>query len=67
MNSQSLRIGIAGLLSFACIVGVIALALFRVAIPELLQVTTLAATFYLFGVTTNGSGIPKKPTDGGTP
>lgn len=65
MSSQTLRIGIAGLLSFACIVGVVLLAVLSRAIPELLQVTTLASTFYLFGVTTNGSGIAKPPANGG--
>ena len=64
MNSQSLRITFAFLLSFASLVGVVILAIIQVAIPELLQVISLGSTTYLFGVITNGSGIPKPPANG---
>lgn len=64
MNSQTLRLGIAGLLALASIIGVCVLSILQVAIPEALSVTTIASTAYLFGVTTNGSGIPKSKTNG---
>lgn len=57
MNSQILRIVIAGVLSTVSLIGVFALALTGRDIPSLVAVLASAPLFYLFGVTTNGAGF----------
>lgn len=57
MNSQQLRIIIAGALTLLCAAGVILLAALSRAIPTLLEIITSGSLFYLFGVVTNGSGL----------
>jgi len=61
MDKQVLRIGIAGLLSFTCVVAVAGLAVLGQTIPTLLEWVTIGSITFLFGVTSNGSGIPKPP------
>lgn len=60
MNSQILRICIAGGLSAMCLAGVLLLAVVHEPIPDLLGFMTVASTTYLFGVVTNGSGLKGK-------
>ena len=57
MNSQQLRIIVAAVLSVLSLVGVIMLASLQLEVPVVLAGTSTAAMAYLFGVTTNGSGL----------
>lgn len=67
MNSQLLRIIIAGALSVISLGGVILLAMTGHAIPQLLELVSSGALFYLFGVTTNGAGLGIPPRAEGPP
>jgi len=67
MDKQALRIGIAGLLSFTSICSVAGLAAIGVDVPRVLEWAMIGSITFLFGVTSNGSGIPKPPAKDGTP
>ncbi len=62
MNSQQLRIIVAAVLSTISLCGIILLAALQIEVPTALAGASVAAMAYLFGVTTNGSGLggPKK-------
>lgn len=67
MNSQILRIMIAGALAIVSLLGVIALAALHDAVPQLVEIIATGSLFYLFGVVTNGSGLGgSKPGGGAT-
>lgn len=67
MNSQILRIVIAGALAIVSVLGVIALTALHDPVPQLLEVISTGSLFYLFGVVTNGSGLGGQKPGGGTP
>jgi hypothetical protein len=57
LSAQLLRITIAGLLSLITTSSTVVLAVAQVEIPQDLGIITIACLSYLFGVTTNGSGL----------
>ncbi len=61
MNNQRLRIMFGGAIALISLVSVVVLSVTGHAVPETLSGASVAAMAYVFGVTTNGSGL------GGTP
>lgn len=64
MNSQILRIIIAGVIAIGGLTSITVLAITGSNIPALIETMATGALFYLFGVVTNGSGLGMtKPPD----
>jgi len=57
VTNQLLRVIIAGVIALISLLGVIVLAFASVETPSIVEAIALASVVYLFGVTTNGSGL----------
>lgn len=65
MSNQRLRIYLAALIAVVSLVSVTLLQLAGVEVPKLYEFVVVGAVTYLFGVSTNGSGLGGNGKNGG--